>query len=81
MMRDAIDFRLPEVGPSHLPVTTLTCATPCESLSTTPICDGVAPFLASLQIWSTTCSGVIFSHEGGVREYGMAEAEMPLPLL
>jgi hypothetical protein len=33
-----------------LPVTTLTWAIPCESLRTTPIWEGVAPFLASLQI-------------------------------
>jgi hypothetical protein len=30
--------------------------------------EGVAPFLASLQIWSTTCSGVVFNHAGGLRE-------------
>lgn len=35
--------------------------------------------MASLQIWSTTCSGVVLSHEGGVREYGMAEDDMPFP--
>ena len=56
-----------------LPVTTLTCAMPCESRRATPICDGVAPLRASLQIWSTTCSGVVLSHAGGVREYGTAE--------
>lgn len=54
---------------------------PWLSLSTTPIWDGVAPFFASLQIWSTTASGVVLSQAGGVREYGMAEALMPLPLL
>ncbi len=27
-----------------------------------------------------TCSGVVFNHAGGVREYGMAEADMPFPL-
>lgn len=64
-----------------IPVTTFTCAIPCESLNTTPICEGVAPFFASLQIWSTTCSGVVLSHAGGVREYGIALALMPLPLL
>ncbi len=63
------------------PVTTLTCAIPCESLRTTPIWEGVAPFFASLQIWSTTCSGVVLSHAGGVREYGIALADIPLPLL
>ena len=65
----------------YTPVTTLTCATPCESRRTTPICEGVAPFFASLQIWSTTCSGVVLSQAGGVREYGIALAEMPFPLL
>ena len=47
----------------------------------TPIWEGVAPFLANLQIWSSTWSGVVFSQAGGVREYGMALDEMPLPLL
>lgn len=56
-----------------LPVTTLTCAIPCESRRATPICDGVAPLRAILQICSTTCSGVVLSHAGGVREYGTAE--------
>ncbi len=51
-----------------LPVTTLTCAMPCESRRITPIWEGVAPFLASLQIWSTTWSGVVFNQAGGVRE-------------
>lgn len=27
-----------------------------------------------------TCSGVVFNHAGGAREYGMAEADMPFPL-
>lgn len=27
-----------------------------------------------------TCSGVVFNHAGAVREYGMAEADMPFPL-
>lgn len=27
-----------------------------------------------------TCSGVVFNHAGGVREYGIAEADMPFPL-
>jgi len=72
----AIDSFAPDI-----PVTTLTCATPWESRRTTPIWDGVAPFFASLQIWSTTCSGVVFNHAGGWREYGIAEDEMPLPPL
>jgi len=29
-----------------------------------PICDGVKPFLANLQIWSTTSSDVNLSHYG-----------------
>jgi hypothetical protein len=65
----------------NIPVTTLTWATPWESRRTTPIWDGVAPFLASLQICSTTCSGVVFNQAGAVRLYGRAEAEMPFPLL
>lgn len=52
---------------NNIPVTTLTWAMPWLSRRTTPICEGVAPFLASLQICSTTCSGVVFSHEGGLR--------------
>ena len=32
-------------------------------------------------MFSTTPSGVNLSHDGGVREYGMAEADIPLPLL
>ena len=43
--------------------------------------EGVAPFFASLAICSTTCSGVVLSHAGGVREYGIAEADIPFPLL
>lgn len=52
----------------HIPVTILTWATPWESRRTTPICEGVAPFFASLQIWSTTWSGVVLSHAGAERE-------------
>jgi hypothetical protein len=33
-----------------------------------PYCEGVAPFFASLSICSTTCSGVVLSHAGAVRE-------------
>lgn len=47
-----------------LPVTLWTCAIPWESRSTTPIWDGANPFLASLQICSTTCvcvEGVVVS--------------------
>lgn len=51
----------------NIPVTTLTCAIPWESRRMTPIWEGVAPFLASLQIWSTTWSGVVLSHEGALR--------------
>lgn len=51
----------------NIPVTTLTWAIPWESRRMTPIWEGVAPFLASLQIWSTTWSGVVLSHEGALR--------------
>lgn len=50
------------------PVTTLTCATPWLSRRTTPICDGVTPFFASLQMLSTTCSGVLLNQVGTARE-------------
>lgn len=39
------DFRILKI---LFPVTFLTCATPYESLKTTPICEGLSPFLASL---------------------------------
>ena len=52
----------------NIPVTVRTWAIPWESRRMTPIWEGVAPFLASLQICSTTCSGVVFNHEGGLRE-------------
>ena len=45
----------------------LTCGTPKLSRRVTPIWEGVRPFLASLQMWSTTSSGFIFSQLGGVR--------------
>lgn len=55
-------------GVEHdIPVTTLTWAIPWESRRMTPIWEGVAPFLASLQIWSTTWSGVVLSHDGALR--------------
>jgi hypothetical protein len=37
-------------------VTARTCAMPLESRNTTPICDGVMPFFACLQIISSTCN-------------------------
>ena len=37
------------------PVTVLTWAMPWLSRSSTPICDGVNPFLENLQIRSCTC--------------------------
>lgn len=43
-------------------MTTFTCAIPWESRRTTPIWDGVTPLRASLQIWSTTWSGVVFNY-------------------
>merc|ERR1719382_1996750 len=63
-----------------LPVTVLTCGIPKLSRKVTPICDGVKPFLASLQMWSQTSSVFIFTQVGGLRRYGRAELEMPLPL-
>lgn len=36
------------------PVTLLTWAIPCESRRITPICDGVRPFFANLQMFSST---------------------------
>lgn len=52
----------------YIPVMVLTWATPWASLRTTPICEGAAPFLASLQIWSAIWSGEALSHEGGFLE-------------
>ncbi len=57
----------------------LTCGIPKESRRVTPIWDGVRPFLASLQMWSVTSSGFIFSHVGARRLYGSAELLIPLP--
>jgi hypothetical protein len=62
-----------------VPVTALTCATPWLSRSSTPICEGVRPFLASLQICSVSSLEPSFSHDGGVRLYGSALSLMPLP--
>ena len=64
-----------------MPVTLRTWAMPCESRRMTPICDGVSPFFDILQIWSHTSDGSRLSQLGGARRYGMAEADMPLPLL
>ena len=50
-----------------VPVTLRTCAMPCESRRITPICDGVRPFLDSLQIWSQTSLGSRLSQPGGAR--------------
>ena len=47
----------------------------------TPIWDGVSPFFANLQILSSTSSEEIFNHEGGVRLYGRADLDIPLPRL
>eukprot|EP00401_Gymnodinium_catenatum_P034301 CAMPEP_0117491980 /NCGR_PEP_ID=MMETSP0784-20121206/18348_1 /TAXON_ID=39447 /ORGANISM="" /LENGTH=75 /DNA_ID=CAMNT_0005286791 /DNA_START=242 /DNA_END=469 /DNA_ORIENTATION=- len=63
-----------------LPVTVFTCGIPKLSRNVTPICDGVRPFFASLQMWSQTSSVFIFSHVGARRRYGTADDEMPLPL-
>ena len=56
-----------------LPVTKRTWGIPCESRRVTPIWDGVRPLRASLMMCSTTSSGVVLSHDGGVRRYGRAE--------
>ena len=56
-----------------LPVTNRTWGMPCESRRVTPIWDGVRPLRASLIMCSTTSSGVVLSHDGGVRRYGRAE--------
>lgn len=59
-------------------MTKRTWGIPCESRRVTPIWEGVKPLRASFPIWSTTSSGVVFSHEGGARRYGRAEdAECP----
>jgi hypothetical protein len=60
-----------------LPVTFLIRPMPCESRRTTPICDGVRPFFASLQVRSVISSVLVLSHVGALREYGMEEPEMP----
>lgn len=57
--------------------TLVTCAIPCESRSTTPIWDGVMPFLASLQIVSTTSLAGVFSQLGALRLYGLADRLIP----
>jgi hypothetical protein len=49
------------------PVTKRTWGIPCESRRVTPIWEGVKPLRASLMICSTTSSGVVLSHDGGVR--------------
>ena len=49
--------------------------------SATPICEGVRPFFASLQMWLNTPSGFIFTQVGGSRRYGIADAAMPLPFV
>ena len=61
-----------------VPVTALTRGIPKESRSTTPIWEGVKPFLASLQIWSTTSLVVVFTQEGAVLLKGMEDLAMPL---
>jgi hypothetical protein len=73
-MRSPCFFRIRR---TLLPVTCETCAIPCESRRTTPICEGVRPFFASLDTCSTTSLGLTFNHEGGVRRYGRADLEIP----
>ena len=68
------------MAPGRGRVTVWTCGIPKLSRRVTPICEGVKPFLASLQIWSLTSSVFIFTHVGARRRYGTADDEMPLPL-
>merc|ERR1719453_920029 len=69
----ALTFRMRRI---LLPVTVFTWGMPKLSRSVTPICDGVRPFLASLQMWSQTSSDFIFNHDGAFRRYGVADDEM-----
>lgn len=64
-----------------LPVTVLDKPTPCESRRTIPIWDGARPFLASLQMRSTTSSVLVFNQVGARREYGMLDPAIPFPLV
>lgn len=45
-----------------LPVTLVTRGIPCWSRRKIPICEGVIPFLANLQIISCTSAGVVLHH-------------------
>lgn len=49
------------------PVTETTWGIPMESLSMTPIWDGVMPFLAALTISAVTDAASILHQEGGAR--------------
>lgn len=61
-------------------VTLDTWPTPCWSRSKMPIFDGGRPFREYLHTFSATSLAVSLSHDGGVRRYGLADLEMPLPL-
>jgi len=63
-----------------VPVTLLTCATPAESRNCTPICDGVMPLRASLHTDFSKSAPLTLNQVGGVRLYGRALFEIPLPL-
>merc|ERR1719460_1333431 len=62
------------------PVRPLTWGTPKESRRVTPIWDGVWPFLANLQMWSITSSGLALTQAWGLRRKGIADLAIPLPL-
>merc|ERR1711977_322071 len=64
-----------------LPATILTWGIPCESRRTTPICEGVKPFLAMEQISLTHSPALCLTQEGAVRLYGRDRRAMPFPLL
>eukprot|EP01043_Picozoa_sp_COSAG02_P020925 COSAG02_NODE_1047_length_14982_cov_4.007929_6_plen_180_part_00 len=64
-----------------VPVTLRTWGMPSESRRRTPICDGVRPFFDSLQILSQTSCDSDLHQLAFPRRYGMAEADIPFPLL
>jgi hypothetical protein len=64
-----------------VPVTLRTCGMPSESRRSTPIWDGVRPFFDSLQILSQTSCDSDLHQLAFPRRYGMAEADIPFPLL
>ena len=63
------------------PVIERTFGIPCESLNTTPICDGVFPFFAIFAISSFNSLDVVVHHEGVLLTYGSVRRAIPFPLL